>query len=189
LTVLAVDRYTRTAIVLHWIVALLMAVNIVLAWSFNYLPDGAVRSVIDLHKSIGITVLGLGLLRLLWRFSHRPPALRLVAARWERLLARCVHALLYLLLLALPVSGWLHDSAWKDAASHPMFLFGCIHWPRIALVAALDPVRKEALHTTFGHLHTYLGYAFYAAFLLHVGGALKHQFFDRQPELQRMWSS
>lgn len=180
-------RYTTTAIILHWSMALLILANVVLAWSFNFLPDGAVRPIIDTHKSIGITVLGLAALRVLWRVSHSPPSLDSTYARWEHRLSQWVHGFLYLLLFALPVSGWLHDSAWKEAASHPMSLFGLIPWPRIHAIAVLDAARKESLHTLFGNLHTWFSYALYALFVLHVGGALKHQFLDRLPELQRMW--
>jgi cytochrome b561 len=146
-----------------------------------------VRQVIDTHKSIGIMVLGLATLRLLWRLSHPQPAVDPSHARWERRLARWVHALLYLLLFAMPLSGWLHDSAWKDAATHPMSLFGFIPWPRISAISTLDPARKESLHALFGSLHAWCSYALYGLLVLPVGGALKHQFLDRRPSLQRMW--
>jgi cytochrome b561 len=180
-------RYTTTAVILHWLVAVAIFVNVMLAWSANYLPDADIRPVIDTHKSIGITVLGLATLRLLWRLSHPQPEFDPLNARWERRLARVVHGLLYLLLFALPLSGWLHDSAWKDAATHPMSLYGLIPWPRIQAIATLEPEHKEALHTLFGNLHTWCGYVLYALVVLHVGGALKHQFFDRRPALRRMW--
>jgi cellulose synthase/poly-beta-1,6-N-acetylglucosamine synthase-like glycosyltransferase/cytochrome b561 len=180
------DRYTTTALVLHWAIALLLAVNIALALSVDHLPDAAVRPVIDTHKSIGITILGLVLIRLLWRLSHKPPPLATRYARWERRIAGAVHLMLYGLMFALPLSGWLHDSAWKDAATHPMRLFGLVPFPRIQAIASLEPALKESLHTLFGQLHTWFGYALYALFLLHVLGALKHQLYDREPELQRM---
>jgi len=183
---IAHGRYTTTAVVLHWIIALLLAVNIALALSVDHLPDAAVRPVIDAHKSIGITVLGLVLIRLLWRLSHKPPPLATRYSRWERRIAGAVHLMLYGLMFALPLSGWLHDSAWKDAATHPMRLFGLVPWPRIQAIASLEPALKESLHTLFGQLHTWFGYALYALFLLHVLGALKHQLYDREPELQRM---
>jgi cytochrome b561/glycosyltransferase involved in cell wall biosynthesis len=179
-------RYTTTAVFLHWAIALLLAVNIGLALSVDHLPDAAVRPVIDTHKSIGITVLGLALIRLLWRFSHKPPPLATRYALWERRCAATVHAALYGLMLALPLSGWLHDSAWKDAATHPMRLFGLVPWPRVPAIATLEPALKESLHTVFGQLHTWFAYALYALFALHVLGALKHQLYDREPELQRM---
>ncbi|MEO8935357.1 MAG: cytochrome b [Burkholderiaceae bacterium] len=179
-------RYTRTAIVLHWAIAVLIVVNVVIGLSADSLPDSWVRPVIDTHKSIGITVLGLALMRLLWRLTHRPPALPRRYPRWERFGAHAAHALLYLLILSLPLSGWMHDSAWKDAATHPMSLFGLVPWPRIGWIMAVEPVMKERLHDLFGNLHVWLGYALYALFALHVAGALKHQWLDGEPELQRI---
>jgi cellulose synthase/poly-beta-1,6-N-acetylglucosamine synthase-like glycosyltransferase/cytochrome b561 len=179
-------RYTGLAIALHWMIAAFIAINVGLALSVDFLPDSAVRPVIDLHKSIGITVLGLVILRVLWRLSHRPPALPAKYSPWERISAHGVHYLLYALMLALPLSGWLHDSAWRDAATHPMRLFWLFEWPRLQFITALPAGLKEELHTRFGELHTWLGYGLYGLFALHVGGALKHQWFDGEAELQRM---
>lgn len=179
-------RYTTTAITLHWGIAVLIAVNVAIGLSADYLPDDSVRFAIDTHKSIGITVLGLALMRLLWRLSHRPPPLPPDYPRWEKVVAHGAHALLYVLILALPLSGWMHDSAWKDAASHPMRLFGVVPWPRIGWITDVEPGLKESLHDRFGALHAWFGYVLYGAFALHVAGALKHQWLDRKPELQRM---
>jgi len=179
-------RYTRTAVVLHWLLAVLITVNVGLALAVDRLPEDWVRPVIDAHKSIGITALGLVLLRLLWRAGHPPPALPAAYPAWERRLAGLAHLLFYVLMLTLPISGWLHDSAWKDAASHPMRLFGLLPWPRIGPVAQIEPVAKEALHTWFGTLHAGCGYVLYGLLALHIVGALKHQWLDRQPQLQRM---
>ena len=179
------QRYGNTAITLHWVVAALMMVNVALGLSADLVPDSVVRRVIDTHKSIGITVLGLALLRLLWRLGHRPPPLP-DYPRWERLAAHLAHAGLYGVMFALPLTGWMHDSAWKDAAAHPMRLFGVVPWPRISWITAVEPVRREALHDLFGSWHTALGYVFYALFAAHLAGALKHQYVDRHPELQRM---
>jgi len=179
-------RYTRMAAVLHWGVAVLIVANVALALSVDLLPDDWVRPVIDSHKSTGITALGLVLLRILWRASHRPPALPNSYAAWERAASRAAHGLFYVLMLALPLSGWLHDSAWKDAATHPMQLFGLVHWPRIEFIMQLPPATKEELHTVFGQAHTVLGYVFYGLLALHIAAALKHQWIDRHPALQRM---
>jgi cytochrome b561 len=181
------DKYTGVAVFLHWTVAVLIGCNIVLGLGSNYVPDADVRPVIDLHKSIGITVLGLVLVRVIWRLTHRPPPLPADYRRWEVAAAQAAHLALYALILALPVTGWIHDSAWSAAASHPMFLFWVIPWFRLGFITGLDPATKDYLHTLFGIIHTYLGYALYVVLGLHVLGALKHQFFDRQPELQRMW--
>lgn len=182
----AETRYTRPAIILHWLIALLMAVNIALVLSVDHFPDAWARPVIDTHKSIGITVLGLVLLRILWRLTHKPPAMPSSYDRLERVAAHAAHGVLYLLMILLPLSGWMHDSAWKDAATHPMQLFGLFDWPRIGWITSIEPATKERLHDLFGGLHTWAGYVLYGVFALHVLGALKHQYIDREPELQRM---
>lgn len=182
----ALLRYTKTAVVLHWLIAALIIVNVAIVLSVDNLPDEWVRPAIDTHKSMGITVLGLALLRLLWRIGHPPPPMVGGLARWERIGAHAAHGLLYALMLLLPLSGWLHDSAWKDAATHPMRLYGLIPWPRIGVVMAIEPVTKEWLHDVFGLAHTLFGYLLYGLLALHIVGALKHQWLDRKAELQRM---
>ena len=179
-------RYTGTAMALHWLVALLVIGNLLLVWCIGLLPDTMVRPAIDTHKSIGITVLGLVLLRVLWRASHPPPPLPGTYPRAERWLAHGAHLVLYALILALPLSGWIHDSAFKDAAAHPLRLFGLVPWPRIAPIMALDPVSKEAVHTRWFRIHGLLGYGLYALLALHLLGVLKHHLLDRDPVLQRM---
>jgi cytochrome b561 len=178
--------YSRPAIVLHWLVAILMVINVALVLSVDHLPDSWGRPFIDTHKSIGITVLGLALMRLLWRWSHTPPPLPMDYKRWERWSAHLVHGLLYALMLLLPLSGWMHDSAWKDAATHPMKLFGLVPWPRIGWITEINPALKENLHDLFGGWHKALGYLLYALVALHVVAAFKHQFIDRHDELRRM---
>ena len=180
-------RYSRVAMLLHWVIAALITANVILALSADSLSDTTARTVIDLHKSFGITVLGLVILRLLWRVAVKPPALPPEYPPWEKQLAHVAHAILYVLMFALPLSGWLHDSAWKDAASHPMYLYGLFEWPRISAVQHLDPATREGLHSFFGNWHTYFGYILYVMVAMHVLGALKHQFIDRHAELQRMW--
>jgi cytochrome b561 len=183
------SRYTGPAIALHWLVAAGISANILLIWVTWALSDDnpSVRPIIDMHKSIGITVLGLAIMRLLWRATHTPPAFPAGYVPWERRAAHAAHWILYGLIFAMPLSGWLHDSAWKDAAGHPLKLFWVIPWFRIGAVQNLDPATKETLHGLFGQIHTSLSYVLYAMFAVHVAGALKHQFFDKAPELQRMW--
>ena len=182
----AVDKYTRTAIILHWIVAVLIIANVVIGLSAEALPEAWVRSAVDTHKSIGITVLGLAVLRLLWRFSHPAPPLPASYPAWERIGAHAAHAALYVVIFGLPLSGWLHDSAWNGAAAHPMHLFGLIPWPRIAWLADLDPATKDRLHAQLFTVHWAFGLALYGLLAAHILGALKHQVLDREPELQRM---
>jgi cytochrome b561 len=181
------EKYTRIAVVLHWAIALLIGFNIILGLGSGYVPDADVRAVIDLHKSFGITLLFLVLFRVVWRLTHRPPPLPAAYRGWEVVASRIAHLALYVLILAMPVTGWVHDSAWSAAASHPMFLFWVIPWFRLGFITGLDPVTKEHVHHLFGHLHTLLSYGLYGVIAVHVLGALKHQLVDRQKELQRMW--
>ncbi len=179
-------KYTRTAILLHWLIALLIVTNVVLALIADELPKDWLRPVINTHKSIGITVLGLAIMRLLWRLTHTPPPLPTAYPRWQRVSARLAHAALYFLMFALPMSGWLYDSAWKAAPEVSMRWFGLFEWPRFGFIMHLEPVLKEQLHGLFGSIHTWFGYFLYGLYGLHVGGALKHQFIDKHAELQRM---
>ncbi len=180
-------RYTGTAIFLHWAIAALILGNIALALLWERFPDAAVRPAIDTHKSIGITVLGLVLMRILWRITHKPPPLPDRYPRWETALSTLVHAALYILMLAIPLAGWIMDSAWERAAENPMPFFYLFEWPRIAPIMALDPATKKQIHDLFGELHELSAFALLALVVLHVAGALKHQFIDREREIQRMW--
>ncbi|WP_157216495.1 cytochrome b [Flavisphingomonas formosensis] len=182
----ATEKYSRTAIVLHWLIALLIIVNVGLALAWPYVADESVRPLIDNHKSIGITVLGLALLRLLWRFGHRPPAFPAGYAGWEKWSAHAVHWGLYLVMFMMPLSGWIMDSAWKDAATHPMYFWHMFEWPRIGFIMNLPPETKLKVHDIFGEMHELVAYLLYLLFFLHVAGALKHQFLDKEPEFQRM---
>jgi cytochrome b561 len=181
------ETYTKTAILLHWLIAALIGCNIILAIGSGYVPDAYVRPMIDLHKSFGITVLILFFLRLAWRLTHKPPAFPTSYKPWEAKAAHAAHIALYVLIIAMPVTGWIHDSAWSAAASHPMKLYWFIPWFGLGFITSLDPATKDHVHTLFGAVHTYLSYALYAVLFLHIAGALKHQFLDKQPELQRMW--
>ncbi len=178
------QRYTTPAILLHWAIALLIAANLLLGWTFPV--HNPPRFNIDLHKSFGLTVLGLWVLRVLWRATHTPPPMPPYAA-WERRAAHWTHGLLYALIFLVPFSGWLHDSAWNGAASHPLKLYWVIPWFRIGALQNLDPASKDYWHGILFQVHSALAYVLTAAFALHVAGALKHQFLERKPELQRMW--
>ncbi len=180
-------RYTTTAIVLHWIVAALIAANLIIIWTLGTLPGSDTRAMIDTHKSIGLTVLGLAIMRLLWRLSHAPPAFDPALPRVQRRAAHAAHLTLYALIFAMPLSGYIHDSAWRGAASHPLRLFGLVAFPCIAPLMRLPPATRDRVHDLFFAVHANMAYALYALVALHVAGALKHQWLDRRPELQRMW--
>lgn len=181
-----IRKYTGVAMAFHWLVAAGIVANVALAWIWPHLADESVRPAINTHKSIGITVLGLAIMRLLWRATHRPPPLPTTYQRWEIGASHATHLLLYVVIVAMPLSGWIMDSAWKDAATHPMQLFGLVEWPRIGAVMRLAPAARDQVHDVFGAAHAWIAYLLYALFGLHVAGALKHQWIDREPELERM---
>jgi cytochrome b561 len=163
-----------------------MIVNVVLGLGADHWRS--YDQAIDLHKSIGITVLGLVLLRILWRLSHKPPPLPQDIPLRERMAAHITHFLLYLLMIGLPLSGWAHDSTASGAATQTMHVFGLLPWPHIDFLTNLDPAVKASLHLhrRLHTVHAWLGYALYALLAMHVGGALKHEWIDRQPLLKRM---
>lgn len=179
-------KYTGVAIAFHWLVAVGIVINVTLPWLWPHLADDRVRPAIDLHKSIGITILGLAIMRLLWRLTHRPPKIPSGYQKWEIGAAHVTHWLLYALIFAMPLTGWIMDSAYKDAATHPMFLFGLFEWPRIGTILTLPPATRDAVHDGFGASHVYLSYLLYTLVALHIGGALKHEWIDRHRELRRM---
>jgi cytochrome b561 len=170
----------------HWLVALGIACNFLIVWTVDSLPKGAERPMVNLHKSIGITVLGLAIMRLLWRYANPPPPMPDSYRPWERMLAHAVHYSLYALIFLMPITGWIHDSAWKGAPQNPLNLFWVIPWFRLGFIQDKDPATKEHIHDLFSQIHGALGWVLLALVAVHVLGALKHQFLDRKPELQRM---
>lgn len=165
---------------LHWLIAALILSNIVLGWNTHAALAETRRMVVPLHQSIGLTVLMLSVLRLAWRLTHKPPPLGAHLALWESRLAHAVHALLYAVMILLPLSGWVLASS----RSPPMAL----HWWGIAFPYAtfLPPDGQRTTLTAAVVAHRWLGYTLYALFIGHIGGALKHQFVDRDGELARV---
>ncbi len=182
-----IQRYTKPAIWLHWIIGVLIIGNLAGAFLSEAFGEGNIRFMIDTHKSVGLTVLGLALMRLIWRLTHRPPPLPAHYKSWERRASHVVHWVLYFLIFALPVTGWMHDSAWKAAPEIPLTWFGLFELPRLPWIMNMEAGAKEVFHSMMGERHEVLGFALIALILLHVGAALKHQFVDRERELQRMW--
>jgi cytochrome b561 len=161
---------------LHWLVVALIINQWWLMQRADSLPLGAAKlQAIGLHKSLGMTILVLAILRLVWRLANPVPSLEGQTKSWERRLAWLSHVLLYALLFALPLSGWLMSSA----RNFPVSWFNQFQFPD--LVAA-DP----ELYRTMQDLHHLLFSALVVMALLHVAGALKHHFIDRNEVLRRM---
>lgn len=172
-------RYTRLAARLHWVVAGLIIINIAIANLADFLPDPQQNVMWNVHKSVGLTVLGLAVMRLLWRFAHRPPALPSGISKLERIASQISHGALYAVMLAMPISGYLEESTYKDTIASGLYYFGLV---RVPLATAIDVSHNDAL----GDLHSLLGSILYLLFAVHVAAALKHQFLDKQKLLQRI---
>lgn len=161
---------------LHWAVALAVIGLCIVGFVMQELPPSITKiKVFALHKSFGITVLALVVLRLVWRLIDRRPPLPADMPGWQRALSSITHGLLYVLLLAMPLSGWLYNSASNFA----------LRWFDLFSIPALsgpDPELKALAHS----LHSYGFYLLGLLFALHVGAALKHHYVDRDNTLRRM---
>ena len=181
-----VRRYNRTAMTLHWLVATLILINVFYGLAAASADDAHVRPLVDMHKSIGLTILGLVLLRIFWRLGHTPPPMPRTYPRLDRIGAHAAHLALYAVMFLLPLSGYLHDSAWTGGATHPLVWFGVLHLPRMPIIKSFDPATKDHLHALFGAAHVYIGYILYALVALHLLGVVKHHVVDHESELSRM---
>lgn len=168
------DRYSTGAIVLHWTVAALVLVNLFVGLFHESLLEGV--RVMPLHKSIGVTVLVLSVLRLAWRLAHRPPPLPEGMAAWEKALAKGVHWTFYLLLLALPLTGWIFSS--DPGRPRPFGWFGLFELPLLPVGRGVAAAAHET-HEIFGLLMA-------ALVVLHIAAALRHHFIRRDNALARM---
>jgi cytochrome b561 len=169
-------RYTMTAIVLHWLVALAVIGMIAFGWWMQEIPKDPIGprvNAYNLHKSIGLSVLLLMVIRLAWRATHRVPALPSMPA-WQATAARINHGLLYLCLFVQPLSGYIGSAV----SGYPVRYFGMIlpNWTPKSI-----PL-KDLLST----VHLVSSWILVAAIAIHIAAALKHQFVDRDGLMRRM---
>ena len=171
------QRYTTTAIALHWLMALMLIANFALGLYMVDIPGltPAKLRYFSWHKWAGVTILLVATVRLLWRLRHPAPALPDTMPAWEQLAARGSHLLLYVLLFAVPLSGYFYTLS----AGIPVMYFGVIELP---VLIGKDPALKPVLEA----LHYWLNMLLAAAVALHVLAALKHRFIDRDSVLGRM---
>jgi cytochrome b561 len=168
-------RYTTTAIALHWLLAVMILGALAVGLTMTSLPFSPLRlKLYNWHKWAGVTILLLSALRLLWRLTHRPPAMPPMPA-WQARAAHAAHVVLYALFFAVPLAGW----AYSSAAGFPIVLFGVLPLPDFV------PASRE-LAATLKPVHAALAWTLGAVVALHVAGALKHQLIDRDGLLQRM---
>ena len=169
------SAYTRTAIWLHWLLALMIVGAFAVGLYMTSLPFSPQRiKLYNWHKWAGVLILTLSAARLLWRLTHRPPA-PLPMPAWQQRSAHAAHMALYVLFFAVPLVGW----AYSSAAGFPVVLFGVLPLPDFV------PVDRE-LSEAIKPFHGWLAYALAAVVALHVVAALKHHLIDRDATLSRL---
>src|SRR4051812_9712903 len=169
-------RYTTTARVLHWVVAVTVVGQLTLGFWMKTLPNttGVQAQWFNLHKSIGITLGCIILLRLAWRLTHPAPPLPETIPAWQRKTAKIVHALLYVCLVVIPVSGFVGSSVTK----YPIKFFG--H----ALPKWLP--ESPAVKELCSQIHLTAVGIFIVLAAIHIGKVLKHLLLDRDEVFSRM---
>ena len=169
-------RWGAVSQLLHWLIVALIAIQATLGLTGRLLPLGVEKlAVLARHKSIGITILGLAVLRLLWRWLNPTPPLPSSMTPHERFLARFTHATLYVLLFTMPLTGWIMSSARGFPVS----------WFNLYQLPDLGP-KSRALYDTMVTTHAALAIALALTVALHVAGALKHHFVLKDDTLRRM---
>lgn len=191
------NQYTKTAKILHWLIALGIFAMFALGWFMSDIPkEAAKQSVFDIfdlgifhwtsaeevsprsfyfnvHKSFGVTIFALIIIRILWRLTHTPPALLASYKAIERKLANGAHRLLYLLMLILPLSGVIMAVYSK---------YG-IKWFGIDFIKGLD---NNPMREIFKSAHEIIGLVMIAIIVIHILGALKHKFIDKDETMDRI---
>lgn len=172
------ESYSRVAIWLHWIIAALIIANITIGLLNEDMAREARRFWMGQHFAIGLSVLILSIARVGWRLANPAPPLLRDYAAWERVLARVTHTLFYLLIIGLPLLGWLAISTGRNGGSVDMW--GLFSMPGLPVGA------DESAHKSLEQIHGLLGKVMLGLIVLHILGALKHQFLDRDSTLARM---
>ena len=174
---LSVQTYSRTAIILHWAIAALVLSTIPLGLFGASSESVAAQSATNAHKTVGILILALTLVRVLWRLGHKPPALPVEMKPVLRWIARITHVLFYGLLLILPLSGWWMSSAVPDRHDFGIGTFTVPYLPVPRGWPSAGPAH---------FVHTNLAWLMIGLAVLHILAALKHHFVDKDGILARM---
>lgn len=171
------QSYGSLAKFFHWTISSFIILLLIVGSIMTSLPDGDGKSLVYLmHKSFGITVLSLALLRLTWRLTNPTPRLPTQTPRWEKALAHLTIAAFYLLMLGLPLSGWIMSTA----AGHPPHFFGLFTLPA-PMITKSQPLSQFA-----GQIHEILAWTITGLLSLHIAGALKNHIINKNNLLKRM---
>ena len=185
-------RYGAVAMTLHWIIAALIILNLYLGLGFDDYARGDPMKfqVIGLHKSIGLTVLTLSVLRLVWRLINPAPPAPPGLPRWMHIAGRSMHYLFYALIVAIPLAGWMMVSAGAMGHGTPVFgQFGIPHlfdWPAFPWLSDLTRSQAHPYHETFQSIHVVLAWSMLGLIPLHIGAAPYHHYFRGDNVLLRM---
>jgi cytochrome b561/polyisoprenoid-binding protein YceI len=178
-------RYTTVAIIIHWLIAAAILFQIILGWRMGDEPKGpATYAIFQLHKSIGITILLLSLFRLAWKLTHKSPPPPEGQPNWERVASHIVHWGFYIIMIGLPLTGWILVSA--SRISIPTVLYGAIPWPHLPFLPELAAGPKHVWHEIGEIGHGVLVKLTYLLLLLHLGAVAKHQILDKDEVLGHM---
>lgn len=177
-------RYNAIAKALHWLMAIAIIALIVAGKVMTDLsPSDPMKfQLYQLHKSAGLTILALTLVRIGWRLLHTPPALPASMQPWERYAAGFTHLAFYVLMVAIPMSGWVMTST--SSSGIPTLWFNLFEVPSLPGLASSDEM--EDIHESAEEAHELLANLTIVLLLLHIGAALKHHFWNRDDVLRRM---
>jgi cytochrome b561 len=180
------SRYGAVAMTLHWLIAAGIIANICIGLYMGDLPrsDMTKFQLIALHKSIGLTVLTLSLLRLGWRLVNPAPPLPAGTPPWMRVAAKASHHLFYFLIIAIPLAGWLMVSV--GSMGHATPVFGLFGWPSVPILSDMPRSTGHPYHEMFETAHVWLAWSAIILIPIHVGAAVYHQFIRRDDVLLRM---
>jgi len=171
------QRYNNVAIAFHWLVALMIIASFTMGLVMTDMPGISPTKLkyYSWHKWAGVTILALACLRLLWRLTHPAPSYPASMPGWQRTSANSLHGLLYVLMFAVPVSGYFYTLA----AGYPVVYFGLLELPvLIAKNDELKPILKD--------VHFWLNMLLAGCVGVHIAAALKHHFIDRDGVIKRM---
>lgn len=168
--------YGGVAKSLHWLIVALLIVQFALAWTMPDInPRTPITTLVDLHFSVGVTILFVALARLLWRWGHPVPLVSDNVPAWQDAIARATHALLYLLIIVLPILGWV-DACFRGL---PIHFFGIVTIPPFL------PAERQLAGRT-GDIHTWTSYVLLGVVALHVLATLYHHVWLRDRVFYRM---
>lgn len=169
------STYSRTAILLHWGMAVIILALFILAELMEN-PDMPNRAALyQWHKSFGISILLLTCFRLYWRLRHPPPALPEHMPIWARRLAHSSHISFYILMISIPLIGWAMVSA--SPSGRPTVLYGIINWPHLPILSTLD--HKKPAAEFLKNLHEVGAKILFLLLILHISAAFKHLLIDK----------